>query len=77
MAGAFKEPTLFGDHISVGDYVNVRCQVTAVSGTSTYGGAGDTVTLLVETPGNIGEQHGVAFSCSPIQCRKAGSANQA
>jgi len=77
MAGTIKEPTLFGNYISVGDYVNVRCQVTAVSSVGPLGGCGDTVTLLVETPGNVGEQHGVSFQCSPIQCRKAGNADQA
>jgi hypothetical protein len=79
MASGLKEPALGGPFISVGDYVMVRCLVTATSNplASGFGGSGDRLTLQVETPGNIGEAQGVTFICSPIQCRKAGSAEQA
>jgi len=32
---------------------------------------------VVETPGNVGEAQGVTFQVSPVQCRKAGSTEQA
>ena len=85
MATANKERDIFGVSFSVGDYVQVRCLVTAISPTlaipvgqsEIYGGAGDSVSLTVETPGNVGEKKGVSFVVSPAQCRKAGSLNQA
>ena len=59
---------------TVGDYVMVRCIVTSITGN---GGAGDTVNLTVETPGNPGEQSGVTLGVSPVQCRRAGDSKQA
>jgi hypothetical protein len=76
---AQQERDIFGAPFTIGTYVNVRCLVTAISPvtTSTYGGSGDLVTCLVETPGNVGEVAGVSFTVSPVQCRKAGSTEQA
>jgi hypothetical protein len=76
---ATEQHDIFGAPFAVGTYVNVRCLVTAFSpiNTSAYGGAGDRVTCLVETPGNVGEVAGVSFTISPVQCRKAGSTQQA
>jgi hypothetical protein len=76
---AQQERDIFGAPFSIGTYVSVRCLVTAITPvtTSTYGGSGDRVTCLVETPGNVGEAAGVSFSVSPVQCRKAGSTEQA
>jgi hypothetical protein len=76
---AQQERDIFGAPFAIGTYVNVRCLVTAISPvtTSMYGGSGDLVTCLVETPGNVGEVAGVSFTVSPVQCRKAGSTEQA
>ena len=76
---AQQERDIFGAPFTIGTYVNVRCLVTAISPvtTSAYGGSGDLVTCLVETPGNVGEVAGVSFTVSPVQCRKAGSTEQA
>jgi hypothetical protein len=76
---AVKERDIFGAQFAVGDYVLVRCAVTSIatSGANGTGGAADSVTLTVETPGNIGEQAGVTLVVSPVQCRKAGDPNQA
>lgn len=56
-----------GSPFNVGDEVNVRCRVTVRSGQ----GSGARVTLVVDTPGNIGEAAGVTFVVSPTQCRRA------
>jgi hypothetical protein len=78
---ANREQGIGGAYFSVGDYVLVRCLVTAITpalaGTGTPGGAGDSVSLTVETPGNAGEQKNVTLVVSPVQCRKAGDPNQA
>ena len=76
---AQQERDIFGAPFAIGTYVVVRCLVTAISPvtTSAYGGSGDLVTLTVETPGNVGEVAGVSFTVSPVQCRKAGSTEQA
>jgi len=76
---ANEQRDIFGAPFAVGTYVTVRCLVTAFSPTNTsaYGGAGDRVSLTVETPGNVGEVAGVSFVVSPVQCRKAGSISQA
>lgn len=59
--------------MTVGDHIMVRATITAINSTAgagaTYGGAGDTITCLVDTPGNVGEQAGVSFIISPIQCQ--------
>jgi len=78
MAEPIKEHDIFGAEFKVGDYVMVRCLVTALSNTAAGpGGCGDTVSLTVETPGNLGEQAGVTLTVSPVQCRRAGNPNQA
>jgi len=54
----------------VGDHVMVRATITAINSSSvgaTFGGAGDTITCLVDVVGNTGEVPGVSFTCSPIQ----------
>ncbi|MGA3200656.1 MAG: hypothetical protein ABSD89_14820 [Halobacteriota archaeon] len=73
-----EERDINGAQFAVGTYVNVRCKVTAFTPTPNgVGGAGDRVTCVVETPGNVGEAQGVTFQVSPVQCRKAGSTEQA
>ena len=73
-----QEHDIFGSPFAVGTYVNVRCLVTAFTPSPNgFGGSGDRVTCLVETPGNVGEAAGVTFAVSPVQCRKAGSTEQA
>ena len=73
-----QEHDIFGASFAVGTYVNVRCLVTAFTPSPNgFGGSGDRVTCLVETPGNVGEAAGVTFAVSPVQCRKAGSTEQA
>ena len=73
-----QEHDIFGVPFAVGTYVNVRCLVTAFTPSPNgFGGSGDRVTCLVETPGNVGEAAGVTFAVSPVQCRKAGSTEQA
>jgi len=82
---ANKEHDIFGASFTVGDYITVRCLVTAITPALTvpagqseiYGGSGDSVSLKVETPGNAGEIAAVSFVVSPVQCRKAGNVNQA
>jgi hypothetical protein len=61
------EQDITSSPFTAGDYVNVRCLVTAADGL----GAGGRVTLLVDTPGNIGEAAGVTLSVSPTQCRRS------
>jgi hypothetical protein len=77
--GVLTELDKSGAPFSVGTYVHVRCKVTAIatSGPNGTGGAADLVTCLVETPGNVGEVAGVSFQVSPVQCKKAGSTEQA
>jgi hypothetical protein len=73
-----QERDLFGAPFGIGTYVNVRCKVIAFTpAPNGFGGAGDRVSCTVETPGNTGEAQGVTFSVSPVQCRKAGSTEQA
>jgi hypothetical protein len=73
-----QERDIYGAPFAVGTYVNVRCLVTAFTPTPNgFGGSGDRVTCVVETPGNVGEAKGVTFQVSPVQCRKAGSTEQA
>ena len=76
---AVQERDIFGAPFVVGDYVMVRCLVSSIatSGANGTGGAGDAVSLTVETPGNVGEKSGVKLIVSPVQCRRAGNANQA
>jgi hypothetical protein len=76
---AVEERDVFGAPFKVGDYVMVRCAVTSIatSGANGTGGAGDSVTLTVESPGNVGEKVGVTLVVSPIQCRRTGSKDQA
>ena len=75
---AVSERDIFGVPFEVGTYVNVRCLVQSIvtMGAGGTGGAADLVTLLVETPGNVGEQQNVTLVVSPVQCRKAGSTYQ-
>lgn len=58
---------------TAGTYVHVRCLVNSITGF----GSGAIVNCTVETPGNIGEISGVTFNVSPVQCKKAGSTEQA
>jgi hypothetical protein len=78
-AGNLQERDIFGAPFTVGDYVMVRCKVTAitVSAAGGNGGAADTVSLTVETPGNVGEQQNVTLVVSPVQCRRSGNSTQA
>lgn len=69
LTGQIVEQDATGASFNVGSVVQVRCTVTAADGK----GAGGRVTLLVETPGNVGEAAGVVFQVSPTQCRKAAS----
>ena len=62
-----KEQDITSSPFNVGDFVNVRCLVTAADGL----GAGGRVALTVDTPGNVGEAQGVSFSVSPTQCRRS------
>ncbi len=63
--------------IGVGDHVLVRCTVTAINSSAgagaVYGGAGDTLSLVVDTPGNTGERQNVTLVVSPIQCQWNGT----
>jgi hypothetical protein len=73
---ALSERDIFGSPFGLNDEVLVRGKVTAVTSASGnpgpgYGGSGDSVTILVDTPGNAGEIAGVTFVVSPIQCRRA------
>jgi hypothetical protein len=76
---AVEERDIFGARFVVGEYVMVRCLVNSIatSGANGTGGAGDAVTLTVETPGNVGEKAGVTLVVSPVQCRRAGNKDQA
>ena len=72
------ERDIFGKRFTVGDYVMVRCLVTAISPVMTgnqLGGSADEVSLTVESP-NVNDDAGVTFQCSPQQCRFAGDQNQ-
>lgn len=57
-----------GATLNVGDYVNVRGKITAISA---QGSAGR-ITVAVDAPGNAGEASGVTVVVGPTQCRKAG-----
>lgn len=73
---ALSERDITGCPFGLNDEVQVRCKVTAVTSASGnpgpgYGGCGDSVTLLVDTPGNPGDKQGVTFIVSPSQCRRS------
>lgn len=71
------EQGINGHHFIVGTVVSVRCIVTAITPSNQgFGGAGDSVLLTVETPGNVGEKAGVTFTVSPVQCKFDGSTYQ-
>jgi hypothetical protein len=71
------EKDIFGPNFQVGTVVSVRCVVTSITPASQgFGGAGDSVLLTVQTPGNTGEKSGVTFTVSPVQCRYDGSTYQ-
>lgn len=71
------EKDIFSKDFTVGTVVSVRCIVQSISpSTNGYGGAGDSVTLLVETNGNVGEKAGVTLVVSPVQCRATGATYQ-
>jgi hypothetical protein len=76
--GALEERDSSGAPFTIGTYVSVRCLVTGITPVAAGGNGGpaDLVALLVETPGNTGEIHGVTLVVSPTQCRKAGSTQQ-
>jgi hypothetical protein len=72
MADTF-ERGLGGHIFKTGDVVSVRCIVTSITPANQgAGGAGDSVLLTVECPGNTGEKQGVTFTVSPVQCKFAG-----
>ena len=69
---------IFGKDFTVGTYVYLRCEVLSITGAGpVFAGSGDTVTVQVETPGNIGEINpGPIVTVSPVQCRFTGSTLQ-
>ena len=74
---ATTEKDMFGHNFAVGTVVAVRCIVQSITPNQNgFGGAGDTVNLLVETTGNVGEKAGVTLAVSPVQCRFDGSTYQ-
>ena len=77
--GVLEERDKSGAPFNVGTYVHVRCLVTSITPQAAggLGGAADLVTCVVECPGNIGEIQNVSFVVSPVQCKKAGSTEQA
>jgi hypothetical protein len=70
---AISERDLFGSPFGVGDEVQVRGLVTAITSgaTSGYGGSGDRVTVAIDVAGNPGEVVGATVIVSPVQCRRA------
>jgi len=64
-----------GAPFSVGDDVQVRGKVTAITSasgaTSGFGGSGDSVVIAVDVNGNAGEKTGVTLTVSPVQCRRS------
>jgi hypothetical protein len=78
------EKDIFSRDFTVGTYVMVRCLVTAITptppvsnaATAYYGGAGDRVALLVESPNPL-DVTGVTLTVAPTQCRFTGSTQQA
>jgi hypothetical protein len=70
---AISERDLFGSPFGVGDEVQIRGMVTAITSgaTSGYGGSGDRVTVAVDVAGNPGEVVGASVIVSPVQCRRA------
>ena len=69
---------IFSKDFSVGAYVYLRCKVLSFTGAGpVWAGAGDTVTVQVESNGNIGEvTPGPIFTISPVQARFTGSTQQ-
>ena len=69
---------IFGKEFAVGTYVYLRCKVLSFTGAGPmWAGAGDTVTVQVETPGNTGEiTPGPTVTVSPVQCRATGATYQ-
>ena len=69
------EQDILGSDFIVGDSVLVRCTVLSITPSTPagYGGSGDSISLIVETPGNAGEKAGVTLTVSPVQCRFAGN----
>jgi hypothetical protein len=76
--GALQERDITGATFNVNEYVMVRCLVKSIQPVAAggNGGAADLVTLVVETPGNVGEQQGVTLVVSPVQCRRCGISYQ-
>jgi hypothetical protein len=76
--GVLEERDIKGSSFVVGDYVSVRCLVQSITPVAAGGNGGpaDLVTLLVQTPGNVGERKGVTLVVSPVQCRKDGDKQQ-
>ena len=74
---ATTEKDMFGHNFVVGTAVTVRCIVQSITPNQNgFGGSGDTVNLIVETVGNVGEKTGVTLAVSPVQCRFAGATYQ-
>ncbi len=75
---AVLERDVFGAPFGVGEYVNLRCLVTAIQTVAPggTGGAADLCTCVVENPGNPGETAGITVIVPAVQCRKAGASYQ-
>jgi len=63
-----------GSPFSVGDEVQLRGKVTAITSasgaTSGFGGAADSVSVTIDAPGNVGDVVATVV-VSPVQCRRA------
>ena len=75
---AIRAKDVFSKDFTAGTYVYLRCKVLSFTGLGpVWAGAGDTVTVQVETPGNVGEVNpGPIVTVSPVQCRFTGSMDQ-
>jgi hypothetical protein len=69
---------IFAKDFSVGTVVYLRCKVLSFTGAGpVWAGAGDTVTVQVESNGNTGEiTPGPIVTVSPVQCRATGATYQ-
>jgi hypothetical protein len=60
---------------NVGDYVNVRCLVVAITDQNgslpPNGSFADLITCVVDAPGDIGEKQNVQIIVSPVQVRRS------
>jgi hypothetical protein len=69
-----------GKNIEVGTAVAVRCKILSfnpVNAGDLALGSGDSITVQVLTPGNVGEVNpGPIFTISPVQCQFSQSNSQ-